>query len=126
MQIEVLDANGFIDAETVAWWASMFITPSEVTLKTITDIGRVDTILFSHMYSFKSGAHRYLLFVDDLAIDERRARISLDSIAAINEPKGHLCKARDKLDSAYGASPDHDPFHDGYMYLWYCGKKETF
>ena len=51
-------------------------------------------------------------------------RDSLKAIRAIKELRGHLCEAQDKTDGTYGVSPGHDPFHDGYTYLWYCGEEK--
>jgi hypothetical protein len=124
MEISVIDVVDWPDKRHFAEFAAYFQTPqNNFTKESISDVGRVDTIQVSQLYSFKSDAHRYLMFEDDRDLDEKEVSEMLKSVKDIRNLKGHLCKAKDGLDSEYGVSPDHDPFHNGYTYLWCCDDK---
>ena len=126
MEISVLplDEDEWRDNRYFAEWSQYFLTPSKVTAASICDVGRVDNIYLSHLYSFKSGRHRYLIFDDEQNLNTSSVQDSLKAIRAIKGLRGHLCEAQDKTDGTYGVSPGHDPFHDGYTYLWYCGEEK--
>jgi hypothetical protein len=126
MEIATTETDWLIEAEEIVRQAANFITPENITKADISNIGWVDTIQFDgQLYCFTSNKHTYLLFDDECSLTNELVRNRLEACSAIKEPKGYLCEAVDKTDDIYGVSEDHDPFHDGYTYLWCCSSEGT-
>ncbi len=105
--------------------AQYFITPEKIHKSSVSNIGWIDTVQFSsRLYCFGSNGLTYLLFDDDRNLTPSMVLDMLKSTRAIKEPIGYLCEAVDKTDAEHGVSPDHDPFHDDYTYLWCCESKD--
>lgn len=125
MNITISQAYPDIDEKHISHMCSYFVTNDEITESKIYDIAKIDTVVLSRLHTFSVASKQYLLFEDENVLTPDMARYALNSIASIKDLTGTLCKAKDTLDTEYGVSPDHDPFHDGYTYLWYCGDVNT-
>ncbi len=121
MQAEVSSEPLTIDKQTMQTRCGYFITPNDVGHDGINDYTKIVFPKPYSIYYFKSADYSYLYFEDDVDWQESDVRDILSTGNAIQDISGHLCRAIDDTDGVYGVSIDHDPFHDGYSYLWCCG-----
>ncbi len=126
MEITTTETDLLIDSGYVSDIVQYFVTPEKIHKSSVSNIGWIDTVQFlRRLYCFSSNGCTYLLFDDDRNLKPPTVMDMLKSTRAIKEPKGYLCEAVDKTDAEYGVSPDHDPFHDDYTYLWCCEDRDN-
>lgn len=125
MNITVSQIAPDINEDYISRMCSYFVTEDEITKSKVHDIAKIDTVVLSRLHAFSVVTRWYFIFEDENVLTPKMVQSALQSIPSIKGLIGTLCKAKNTLDAEYGVSPDHDPFHDGYTYLWYCGDVNT-
>ncbi len=121
MEVTLSSEPSYSDAESISGMVDFFVTPTIIKRADIKNISRVNSPYLHGLTLFTCDSSVYLLFTSDLQLEPEQVLKDLKLTFSIKDPKGNLCTAKDDFDDVYGVSPDHDPFHDDYTYLWYCG-----